>query len=64
MKTKQLPIPDLEDVTEDSTISDGYILDFISGEKSLKDTPKEQVRYLDCTSAVSRVWHLGCRYGG
>lgn len=44
MKTKQLPIPDLEDVTEDSTISDGYILDFISGEKSLKDTPKEQVR--------------------
>ncbi|MBD2566597.1 methylation-associated defense system DNA methyltransferase MAD2 [Anabaena lutea] len=44
MKAKQLPIPDLEDNTEDSTISDGYILDFISGEKSLKDTPKEQVR--------------------
>jgi type I restriction enzyme M protein len=44
MKAKQLPIPDLEDTTEDSTISDGYILDFISGEKSLKDTPKEQVR--------------------
>jgi type I restriction enzyme M protein len=44
MKSKQLPIPDLETNTEDSTISDGYILDFISGEKSLKDTPKEQVR--------------------
>jgi type I restriction enzyme M protein len=44
MKSKQLPIPDLEINTEDSTISDGYILDFISGEKSLKDTPKEQVR--------------------
>ncbi len=44
MKSKQLPIPDLEVDTEDSTISDGYILDFISGEKSLKDTPKEQVR--------------------
>jgi type I restriction enzyme M protein len=44
MKSKQLPIPDLETNTEDLTISDGYILDFISGEKSLKDTPKEQVR--------------------
>ncbi len=44
MKSKQLPIPDLEIDKEDFTISDGYILDFISGEKSLKDTPKEQVR--------------------
>ncbi|HEY9830776.1 MAG TPA: N-6 DNA methylase, partial [Stenomitos sp.] len=44
MKAKQLSIPDLEDTTADSTISEGYILDFISGEKSFKDTPKEQVR--------------------
>jgi len=27
-----------------STIGDGYVLDFISGEKSLKETPKELVR--------------------
>lgn len=44
MKSKQLPNPDLDVDIEDSTISDGYILDFISGEKSLKDTPKELVR--------------------
>lgn len=44
MKAKQLSIPDMEDKKKNATIADGYILDFISGEKSLKETAKEQVR--------------------
>lgn len=44
MKAKQLSIPDMEDNKKTATIADGYILDFISGEKSLKETTKEQVR--------------------
>lgn len=44
MKAKQLSIPDMEDNKKSATIADGYILDFISGEKSLKETAKEQVR--------------------
>jgi type I restriction enzyme M protein len=43
-KEKQLPISEIVTQTEDSSIADGYVLDFISGEKSFKDTPKEQVR--------------------
>src|SRR5918996_6343062 len=30
--------------TDDTTIADGYVLDFITGVTHLKDTPKEQVR--------------------
>jgi type I restriction enzyme M protein len=30
--------------TAEATVADGFILDFISGTKSLKETPKEQVR--------------------
>ena len=30
--------------TDDTTIADGYVLDFIPGATHLKDTPKEQVR--------------------
>ncbi|HEY9631228.1 MAG TPA: N-6 DNA methylase [Coleofasciculaceae cyanobacterium] len=33
-----------DEAEDDTTIADGYILDFISGEKRLKETPKEQVR--------------------
>lgn len=32
------------DVSGDSTIPEGHVLDFVSGEKILKETPKEQVR--------------------
>jgi type I restriction enzyme M protein len=44
MKTKQLSIVETKNEKKASTIPDGYILDFISGEKAFKDTPKEQVR--------------------
>lgn len=33
-----------DDSGDETAIADGYILDFISGEKRLKETPKEQVR--------------------
>jgi type I restriction enzyme M protein len=37
--------PDEEAEAErESVLSDGYIIDYITGEKHLKDTPKEQVR--------------------
>ena len=44
MTTKQLKLHDVESNQQTATISEGYLLDFISGTKSLKDTPKEQVR--------------------
>ena len=33
-----------EDTESETVLSDGYIIDCISGEKRVKDTPKEQVR--------------------
>jgi type I restriction enzyme M protein len=33
-----------DDVTGESTVPEGHVLDFVSGEKILKETPKEQVR--------------------
>ncbi len=44
MKKKQLSIEQLNLEKEDFTIPEGYILDFISGEKPLKNTAKEKVR--------------------
>jgi type I restriction enzyme M protein len=35
---------DAGDSTDEAAVADGYILDFITGEKNLRDTPKEQVR--------------------
>jgi type I restriction enzyme M protein len=35
---------DTSDSTDDSTVAEGYVLDFITGQKQLKGTPKEQVR--------------------
>jgi len=35
---------DAADSTDEAAVADGYILDFITGEKNLRDTPKEQVR--------------------
>ncbi|MEB3175585.1 MAG: N-6 DNA methylase [Cyanobacteriota bacterium] len=44
MTTRQLKLKDVENNQQIATIADGYLLDFISGVKSLKDTAKEQVR--------------------
>ena len=35
---------DAADSTDEAAVADGYILDFITGGKNLRDTPKEQVR--------------------
>lgn len=47
IEKEQLSLLDTDDSEggkEDSSLQDGYLLDFISGDKRLKDTSKEQVR--------------------
>jgi type I restriction enzyme M protein len=41
---EELFATDTSDDMDDTTVAEGHILDFITGETHLKDTPKEQVR--------------------
>jgi type I restriction enzyme M protein len=38
------PRDPVDEPGDESTVDDGYVLDFITGEKKFRDTPKEQVR--------------------
>src|SRR5882724_8454871 len=44
---------DAADSTDEAAVADGYILDFITGETNLRDTPKEQV----CQRIARALFH-------
>src|SRR5512146_1470797 len=54
------PYPDTQTCTEANSgpiLSDGYMIDCITGEKRLKETPKEQVRQF-IAQALKNQYHI------